>query len=140
MAVRKRIWTTRKDEEREAWVVDYTDHTGKRRFETFTRKGDADSRAAKIKVDLGKGTHVALDGKATVADVAETWIRRLEAEGLQRCPGAATLDGERLRCVHQPGSVSLAAQRFGDPHEVHVHPAAPEIAGQCAQPFAAEVL
>jgi len=47
MAVRKRIWTTRKGEEREAWVVDYTDHAGKRCFETFDRKGDADSRASR---------------------------------------------------------------------------------------------
>ena len=49
------------------------------------------------------------------------------------------LDGERLRGVHQSGSVSLAAQRLGDPQEVHVHPAAPEIAGQAAQPLAAAV-
>ena len=84
MAVRKRIWTTRKGEAREAWVVDYTDHAGKRRFETFIRKGEADSRAAIIKVELGKGRHVALDSKATVADIAESWIRRVEAEGRER--------------------------------------------------------
>ena len=83
MAVRKRKWTTSKGE-REAWIVDYTDHTRKRRWETFDRKGDADARAAAIKVELGKGTHVALDSKQTVADVAETWIRRLEADGRER--------------------------------------------------------
>ena len=108
MAVRKRIWTTRKDEEREAWVVDYTDHTGKRRFETFTRKGDADSRAAKIKVDLGKGTHVALDGKATVADVAETWIRRLEAEGRERSTLAQYRQHLTLHILPHLGRVKLA--------------------------------
>jgi integrase len=84
MAVRKRIWTTRNGEPREAWVVDYTDHTGKRRFETFVRKGDATARAAKIKVELGKGTHVVVDAKTTVADIADRWIRRLEADGRER--------------------------------------------------------
>jgi len=84
MAVRKRVWTTRNGEPREAWVVDYTDHTGKRRFETFVRKGEADSRAAKIKVELGKGTHVVVDGKTTMADIADRWIKRLEADGRER--------------------------------------------------------
>jgi integrase len=84
MAVRKRLWTTRKGEEREAWVVDYTDHARKRRFETFERKGEADSRAAKIKVELGKGRHVVVDSKVTVADIADSWIRHLEAEGRER--------------------------------------------------------
>ena len=55
---------------RNLWV-----RPGKRSFETFNRKGDADNRAAKIKVELGKGTHVALDSKTTVADTAEIWIR-----------------------------------------------------------------
>jgi integrase len=108
MAVRKRIWTTRKGEQQEAWVVDYTDHAGKRRFETFKRKGDADSRAAKIKVELGKGTHVALDGKATVADVAETWIRRLEAEGRERATLAQYRQHLKLHILPHFGRVRLA--------------------------------
>jgi integrase len=108
MAVRKRIWTTRRSEQREAWVVDYTDHTGKRRFETFTRKGDADSRAAKIKVELGKGTHVALDSKATVADVAENWIRRLEAEGRERSTLAQYRQHLKLHILPHLGRVRLA--------------------------------
>ena len=108
MAVRKRVWTTRKGEQREAWVVDYTDHTGKRRFETFTRKGDADSRAAKIKVELGKGTHVALDSKATVADVAENWIRRLEAEGRERSTLAQYRQHLKLHILPHLGRVRLA--------------------------------
>jgi integrase len=108
MAVRKRNWKTRKGEEREAWVVDYTDHAGKRRFETFTRKGDADSRAAKIKVDLGKGAHVALDGKVTVADIAETWIRRIEAEGRERSTLAQYRQHLKLHILPHLGRVRLA--------------------------------
>jgi len=108
MAVRKRIWTTRKGEEREAWGVDYTDPAGKRKFETFTRKGDADARAAKIKVDLGKGTHVALDSKTTVADVAENWIRRLEADGRERSTLAQYRQHLNLHILPHLGRVRLA--------------------------------
>ena len=108
MAVRKRIWTTRKGEEREAWVVDYTDHAGKRCFETFDRKGDADSRAAKIKVELGKGTHVALDSKTTIADIAETWIRRLEAEGRERSTLVSYRQQLRMHILPHLGRIKIA--------------------------------
>jgi len=108
MAVRKRIWTTRKGNTREAWVVDYTDHAGKRRFETFEFKGDATCRAAKIKVDLGKGTHIALDTKATVADAAATWIKRLEAEGRERSTLAQYRQHLKLHILPHLGRVPLA--------------------------------
>src|SRR6516165_6065248 len=108
MAVRKRIWTTRNGESREAWVVDYTDHTGKRRFETFIRKGEADSRAATIKVELGKGRHVALDSKATIADIAENWIRRVEAEGRERATVTQYRQHLKLHILPHLGRIRLA--------------------------------
>ncbi len=37
---------------------------------------------------MNTGTHVALDGNLTIADAAETWIRRVEANGM-RGEGAA---------------------------------------------------
>ena len=107
MAVRKRIWTTRNGESREAWVVDYTDHTGKRCFETFGRKGEAESRAAKIKVELGKGRHVTLDSKVTVADIAENWIRRVEAEGRERSTLAHYRQHLQLHILPHLGRVRL---------------------------------
>ena len=58
MSVRKRKWTTRSGEEREAWVVDYLQN-GERHIETFARKKDADARHAEVKVDVKSGTHVA---------------------------------------------------------------------------------
>jgi integrase len=108
MAVRKRTWTTRKGEAREAWVVDYTDHAGQRRFETFERKGDADNRAATIKVDLGKGTHVVVDTKVTVADIAENWVRRLEAEGRERSTIAQYRQHLRLHILPRLGKIHVA--------------------------------
>ena len=58
MSVRKRKWTTRKGEEREAWIVDYTAQSGERHIETFERKEDADARHAEVTVDVQKGVHI----------------------------------------------------------------------------------
>ena len=52
MSVRKRKWITSKGEEREAWVVDYTDMQGDRHVETFAKKKDADARHAEVRVDV----------------------------------------------------------------------------------------
>ena len=35
MAVRKRIWTTKSGERKEAWVVDYTDQPAKKKLTRF---------------------------------------------------------------------------------------------------------
>ena len=42
MSVRKRTWKTRRGEQKEAWIVDYTDQDGDRHIETFAEKKDAD--------------------------------------------------------------------------------------------------
>src|SRR5690348_5526680 len=51
MSVRKRTWTIRKGEQKEAWIVDYFDQAGDRHIETFERKKDADARHATVKVN-----------------------------------------------------------------------------------------
>jgi integrase len=84
MSVRKREWTTRLGEQREAWIVDYTDGAGKRHIDTFERKKDADAYEAKVKVDVNAGTHIAHDTNLTVASVADKWIKGVEAEGRER--------------------------------------------------------
>ena len=43
MSVRKRKWTTRSGEAKEAWIVDYFDGQGARHIQTFERKKDADA-------------------------------------------------------------------------------------------------
>ena len=107
MSVRKREWTTRSGEQRGAWIVDYVDQDG-RHIETFERKKDADAYAAKVRVDINAGTHVAIDGNLTVADVAEKWISSVEAEGRER----TTLRQYRQHIKHhilpRIGSVRLA--------------------------------
>jgi integrase len=108
MSVRKRKWTTRNGEAKEAWIVDYVDQNGKRRIETFQRKKDADTRAAKVKVDVDRGIHIPPRDSITVAEAAESWIKRAEAEGRER----ATVEGYRqhvdIHIVPRIGRIKLA--------------------------------
>jgi Phage integrase, N-terminal SAM-like domain len=83
MSVRKREWTTRKGEQREAWIVDYTAN-GSRHIETFERKKDADAYEAKVTVDVGKGIHIAPSRSVTVAEAGDRWIKACEADELER--------------------------------------------------------
>ena len=55
MSVRKRTWTTAKGVEKEAWVVDYVDQSGKRRLKTFAKKKDADRYEATSRVEVMHG-------------------------------------------------------------------------------------
>jgi integrase len=82
MSVRKREWVTSKGEVRQAFIVDYTDQEGNRHIRTFDRKGDATDYAATVKVDIRQGVHTA--SKLTVAEAAEAWIKRVEADGAER--------------------------------------------------------
>ena len=59
MSVRKRKWTTRSGEAKEAWIVDYFDQQGARHIHTFARKKDADEYHDKVKVDVRQGIHTA---------------------------------------------------------------------------------
>jgi len=72
----------------EAWIADFTDGTGKRHIRTFQQKKKADAYEAKVRVEVGSGTYVALDSEKTVAAAAEDWIKRVEANGM-RGEGAA---------------------------------------------------
>jgi hypothetical protein len=79
MSVRKRTWTTRTGESKEAWVVDYVDQHGTRHLKTFQRKKDADAHAANVRVDVGRGVHTST--KVTVAEAGA------KTSGLRQCCG-----------------------------------------------------
>jgi len=95
MSVRKREWTTRKGEAREAWVVDYVAN-GSRHIETFERKKDADAREAEVTVNVDKGIHTPASKSITLAEAADNWIKSVEAKGLER----ATIARYRELIVH----------------------------------------
>src|SRR5262245_58511596 len=84
MSVRKRTWTTRKGECREAWIVQYMDQDGIDRIKTFTRKKEADEFQASVKVAVREGTHTPHSKSLTVAEAAEDWIKSVEIEGSER--------------------------------------------------------
>ena len=65
MSVRKRKWTTRSGEVKEAWIVDYVDQVGDRHIETFKKKKQADAYADQTGVDLRAGTSTVPGPKVT---------------------------------------------------------------------------
>jgi integrase len=83
MSVRKRKWTTRAGEVKEAWIVDYVAN-GSRHIETFERKKDAEAREAEVTVNVDKGIHTAPSKSITIAQAADDWLRYVEAEGRER--------------------------------------------------------
>jgi integrase len=108
MSVRKRAWTTRQGEPREAWIVDYIDQDGDRHIATFARKKDADERYAQIKVDIRAGIHTAAAKSPTVAEAAESWIKRVEAEGRERGTLAQYGQHVNLHIAPRIGKLKLA--------------------------------
>jgi integrase len=84
LSVRKRTWKTGDGETKTAWIVDYSDQSGDRHIRTFERKKDADAYHATVKVDVSQGIHTAPSKSATVAEAAEIWIKRVEADGRER--------------------------------------------------------
>jgi len=86
MSVRKRVWTTSKGIEKEAWVVDYVDKVegGKRRLKSFEKKKDAAAYAAAASVEVREGVHTADSASITIAKAGEFWIAMAERNGLER--------------------------------------------------------
>jgi integrase len=107
MSVRKREWTTRKGEAKEAWIVDYTDASG-RHIETFERKKDAEAREAQVTVDVAKGVHTAPSKSITVAQAAQDWISYIEGEGRERTTVHRYKEIVRLHIVPRLGNEKLA--------------------------------
>ena len=83
-SIRKREWTTRSGEEKEAWVVDYVDQQGKRRLKTFSTKKDAEAWKVNALHEIQVGIHTAASASITVAEAAEHWLTHVENEGRER--------------------------------------------------------
>lgn len=88
MAIRKRIWTSPKGEQKTAWLVDYRDQAGKRRAKQFRTKKEADDFDAKTAWEVRQGTHTPDSQSITVAKAGDQWIARGRREDLEQ----ATLD------------------------------------------------
>jgi integrase len=109
MSVRKRTWTTPRGEQREAWVVDYSDQKGKRRLKTFARKRDADAYRAKAAVDIRAGIHIADSSSITVAQAGQLWLASREAAGVERTTYTGYREHLELHIVPLIGATKLSA-------------------------------
>jgi integrase len=109
MSVRKRTWTTRRGEQKTAWVVDYVDRAGDRHIETFERKREADAYHATVRVDVAKGVHTPSSKSITIADAANDWLARVEGDGRERTTIAQYRQHVNLHIAPRIGNVKLAA-------------------------------
>jgi integrase len=108
MSVRRRTWTTASGERREAWIVDYADQDGDRHIETFDRKKNADARHDAVRIDVRKGEHVAPSKSETLAEAAERWIKRVEANGRERGTLRQYRQHLDLHILPRVGNIKLA--------------------------------
>src|SRR5215471_11340873 len=72
---------------RRKWVADYRDHNGKRRWETFETRKEAEQVLAKHVTALKDGRYTPANDKRTVRDAFESWWR-LSVEGSDNRSGA----------------------------------------------------
>jgi integrase len=106
MAIRKRIWRTPEtDELREAWVVEFTDRTGKRRLKTFERKREAEAYEALVRVDVARGVHT--HSRMTVAQAGQQWLADAE-ERLERSTFESYRQHLNDHIIPYVGTVTLA--------------------------------
>lgn len=109
MSVRKRTWTVKSTGEiKEAFIVDYRDKNGHRAIETFKTKGEADDYAAKVRIDVKRGAHIAPSKSITVAEACDRWIKRVIADGRERSTVDQYKQHAYLHIIPRLGKVKLA--------------------------------
>ncbi|NTI15687.1 site-specific integrase [Agrobacterium rhizogenes] len=75
--ITKRKWKTGKGEEREAWVLAYTDQNGKRHKEQFAKKKEADARRIEVEGQVNTGAFRVEAKKKTVSDAIDVYVKHL---------------------------------------------------------------
>jgi hypothetical protein len=80
--VRKRSWQS-KEGTKTAWLADYTDQEGKRRFATFDTKREAEDWLAETKIEVKRGIHTPASQSITVAEASELWLSQAAIDGLE---------------------------------------------------------
>ena len=108
MSVRRRTWRTRKGEQKESWIVDYADQNGERHIQTFQTKGAADDYAAKTRINVKQGMHIAPSKSITVAEGCDRWIKRAVADGRERSTVDQYRQHAELHIKPRIGKIKLA--------------------------------
>jgi integrase len=106
--IRKRTWTTRKGEEKTAWLADYFDQNRKRHTKQFVTKRAADAWLLKARGEVRDGVHTPDSAQITVDEAAALWLQRAAAERLER--GSQRTYDQLVRLAITPplGDVRLA--------------------------------
>jgi integrase len=102
------VWTNPKGEQQQAWLVDYRDSAGKRRAKQFARKKDAEAWSTQAAWHVTQGTHTPDSTTVSIEAAAEIWIKRAEAEGLERATVQAYRGLAKHHVVPALGSVKLS--------------------------------
>jgi integrase len=108
MSVRKRIWQNQDGSQGEAWIVAYTDQSGKRHIKSFERKKDADTFHAAVDVDIRHGIHVPDSQSIVVAEAAKLWLASCEDAGLERTTLAGYKQHAALHVIPLLGAIKLS--------------------------------
>lgn len=77
--ITKRKWKTGKGEQREAWVLAYTDAAGARRKQQFEKKRDADARRVEVEGQIVGGTYRHEAATKSVDDAVTDYLNDLIA-------------------------------------------------------------
>jgi integrase len=105
--VRKRTWI-HNGEKHTAWVVNYTDQSGKRRLKTFGNKKAANAWLVDAAHEVKQGTHTADSDSITVADACRLWLERTEIDGLERSTCRGYRQHVDLHIIPALGTVKLS--------------------------------
>jgi integrase len=108
MSVRKRKWTTRAGEAKEAWIVDYFDQGGQRTIRTFEKKKEADAYLTTVKHEVKEGIHTPIAKSITVAKAAQDWLAYVSGEGRERSTVEQYEQHVRLHILPRIGNEKLA--------------------------------
>jgi integrase len=134
MSVRKRTWTTRKGEQREAWIAHYL-KDGDQHIKTFERKKDADAYEIKVRSEVGAGVHTPPSKSITVLQAAENWLKHVQGEGRER----ATLAQYRQH-VYKHINPRLGRDRLSGLTAPRIKSFRDELLGDISRPLARKVL
>lgn len=66
------------------WLVDYKDQSGRRRAKQFDKRKGAESWMARALVEVQEGRHTPESSTVTVTIAADLWLKRCQAEGLEK--------------------------------------------------------
>lgn len=77
--ITKRRWKTSKGEQREAWVLAWTDASGQRHKAQFDKKRDAEARRTEVTHQVASGTFRPDAAKTTVEDAVKDYLTHLAA-------------------------------------------------------------